>query len=174
MHFLTPTGHGQLKHHLSEAGGRADTAHCSVPYLKGQVRACVVVAGQGGWCAGQMLGRFFGIRELSSGLLSVGLDGGWMGAEVVAGEAGWLDEFVLALAARGVTDRWVGQQRAWVRELLAFAGCRRGRWGRRMWMAGWLLPGPGARGRRPALRWLRLFTVSTSSLRPATVRRSRR
>jgi site-specific recombinase XerD len=32
-----------------------------------------------------------------------------------------VDEFVLALAARGTTDRWVGQQRAWVRELLAFA-----------------------------------------------------
>ncbi|WP_329374419.1 hypothetical protein [Streptomyces sp. NBC_01483] len=32
-----------------------------------------------------------------------------------------MDEFVLALAARGVTDRWVGQQRAWVGGLLAFA-----------------------------------------------------
>jgi hypothetical protein len=34
-----------------------------------------------------------------------------------------VDEFVLALAARGATDRWVGQQCAWVGELLAFAGC---------------------------------------------------
>ncbi|MEU9663536.1 tyrosine-type recombinase/integrase [Streptomyces chartreusis] len=33
-----------------------------------------------------------------------------------------MDEFVLALAARGATDRWVGQQQAWVRDLLAFAG----------------------------------------------------
>ncbi|MER6958894.1 hypothetical protein [Streptomyces sp. NPDC000618] len=33
-----------------------------------------------------------------------------------------MDEFVLALAARGVTDRWAGRQRAWVCGLLAFAG----------------------------------------------------
>ncbi|MFF8946725.1 tyrosine-type recombinase/integrase [Streptomyces sp. NPDC014864] len=46
-----------------------------------------------------------------------------MSAELWAGGAEWVDEFVLALAARGVTDRWVGQQRAWVRELLVFAGC---------------------------------------------------
>ncbi|MEU1558503.1 tyrosine-type recombinase/integrase [Streptomyces scabiei] len=37
------------------------------------------------------------------------------------GGAGWVDEFVLALAARGATDRWVGQQRSWLGELLAFA-----------------------------------------------------
>ncbi|MFE6946032.1 tyrosine-type recombinase/integrase [Streptomyces chartreusis] len=40
----------------------------------------------------------------------------------LAGGVRWVDEFVLALAARGVTDKWVGQQQAWVRELLAFAG----------------------------------------------------
>ncbi|GAB2766861.1 site-specific integrase [Streptomyces bullii] len=45
-----------------------------------------------------------------------------MSAGLGAGGAQWVDEFVLALAARGVTDRWVGQQRVWVRELLAFAG----------------------------------------------------
>ncbi|MGW3669534.1 hypothetical protein [Streptomyces sp. NPDC005141] len=28
---------------------------------------------------------------------------------------------MLALAARGTTDKWVGQQRAWVNELLTFA-----------------------------------------------------
>ncbi|MGW3820535.1 hypothetical protein [Streptomyces sp. NPDC005046] len=34
-----------------------------------------------------------------------------------------MDEFVLALAARGVTDRWIVQQRVWVEQLLAFAAC---------------------------------------------------
>lgn len=45
-----------------------------------------------------------------------------MAVDATAGGAGWVDEFVLALAARGATDRWAGQQQAWVRELLAFAG----------------------------------------------------
>lgn len=46
-----------------------------------------------------------------------------MAADALAdgGGAGWVDEFVLALAARGVTDGWVGQQRAWWGGLLAFA-----------------------------------------------------
>ncbi|MCX4564551.1 hypothetical protein OHA02_51570 [Streptomyces phaeochromogenes] len=35
----------------------------------------------------------------------------------------WVDEYVLASAGRGTTDRWVAQQRAWVLELLAFARC---------------------------------------------------
>ncbi|MGW2836139.1 tyrosine-type recombinase/integrase, partial [Streptomyces sp. NPDC001286] len=39
-----------------------------------------------------------------------------------AGGVGWVDEFVLALAARGATDKWVCQQRAWVGDLLGFAG----------------------------------------------------
>ncbi|MFF1594797.1 tyrosine-type recombinase/integrase [Streptomyces sp. NPDC058286] len=48
-----------------------------------------------------------------------------------------MDEFVLALAARGATDRWVGQQAAWVGELLAFAGCPV--WGvRPVHVDGWL------------------------------------
>ncbi len=35
----------------------------------------------------------------------------------------WVDEFVLALAARGGMDRWAVQQRVWVEQLLAFAAC---------------------------------------------------
>ncbi|MFF3968080.1 tyrosine-type recombinase/integrase [Streptomyces griseorubiginosus] len=46
-----------------------------------------------------------------------------MSAVLRAAGAVWVDEFVLALAARGVTDRWAVQQRAWVEQLLAFASC---------------------------------------------------
>ncbi|WP_461712383.1 hypothetical protein [Streptomyces sp. DSM 41013] len=45
-----------------------------------------------------------------------------MSVDLGLGGLGWVDEFVLALAARGATDRWVSRQRAWVRDLLAFAG----------------------------------------------------
>ncbi|MFJ4633983.1 tyrosine-type recombinase/integrase [Streptomyces sp. NPDC088847] len=46
-----------------------------------------------------------------------------MGADLRAGGGWWVDEFVLALAARGVTDRWVVQQRVWIEELMVFASC---------------------------------------------------
>ncbi|MFD8615353.1 hypothetical protein ACFV09_41815 [Streptomyces sp. NPDC059631] len=44
-----------------------------------------------------------------------------MSADLRTGGTSSVDEFVLALAARGVTDRWAVQQRAWIEQLLAFA-----------------------------------------------------
>lgn len=67
----------------------------------------------------------------------VGLESGRvMAARADGGGVGWVDEFVLALAARGVTDGWVGQQRAWVCGLLAFAQVPVCVWGGCGWLAG--------------------------------------
>ncbi|MFI2764805.1 hypothetical protein ACH5A3_39245 [Streptomyces echinatus] len=46
-----------------------------------------------------------------------------MGVDLQAGGAWWVDEFVLVLAARGVTDRLAVQQRVWIEQLMAFASC---------------------------------------------------
>ncbi|MET9412542.1 hypothetical protein ABZX90_43645 [Streptomyces sp. NPDC002935] len=75
-----------------------------------------------------------------------------MSADLRAGGMSWVDEFVLALAARGVTDRWVVQQRVWVEQLLAFAACP-------VWevqpgdVDGWLVAARG-RGTGPQTRGL--------------------